>query len=312
MPLRKNIDLLVVAVWVLLAGVSLFLLPSIPPLRAIIGVPFLLLCPGYAVLTALFPRKHGLEPIERIVFHRGVTIDVVPPVGLETVEWVAFSLGLSIASVALLGLALTYTPCGIRLTPMVIVLTLIIVGAAVVTIYRRQLLPVDETFVIPFDLLRPRWRSTGPLNQVSAAVLLLSLLGLTAGTYVAAASPHSAQRFSEFYILGLDKSVLSLPRQVTAGETVSLIAGVVNHEGSRTSYRIALKVAGQPPVEIARLQLAEKQHWEGRLAFVVKAAGDGQRVDLLLFRGTEPVPYRRLHLVLNVQANHPSGSLMVG
>ena len=62
-------------------------------LRIILGLPFILFLPGYTLTAALFPRRTDLGSIERV----------------------ALSFGLSIAVVPLIGLILNYTPWGIRL-----------------------------------------------------------------------------------------------------------------------------------------------------------------------------------------------------
>ena len=62
-------------------------------LRIILGIPFLLFFPGYALHTALFPGRGRLDVAERV----------------------ALSFGLSIAVVPLIGLVLNYLPWGIRL-----------------------------------------------------------------------------------------------------------------------------------------------------------------------------------------------------
>jgi uncharacterized membrane protein len=58
------------------------------PLRIVLGIPFILLFPGYTLICLLFPGKRDLDGVERL----------------------ALSLGLSIAVVPLIGLALNYAP----------------------------------------------------------------------------------------------------------------------------------------------------------------------------------------------------------
>jgi uncharacterized membrane protein len=70
-------------------------------LRIIIGLPFVLFFPGYALVAALFPKKGDLGSIERV----------------------AFSFGLSIAVTVLVGLILNCTPWGISLYPILLALT---------------------------------------------------------------------------------------------------------------------------------------------------------------------------------------------
>jgi hypothetical protein len=71
-----------------------------PPLiymRYVLGSIFVLYLPGSMLIEALYPRGEDLESLERL----------------------ALSIGLSLAVVPLIGLILNYTPWGIRLTPIV-------------------------------------------------------------------------------------------------------------------------------------------------------------------------------------------------
>ncbi len=90
-------------------------LNEISPIRIILGLPLVLFLPGYALIAALFPRKDDLDAIERI----------------------ALSFGLSIAITPLLGLALNYTAFGIRLSPILIVLSVFTISLAMGAYVRR-------------------------------------------------------------------------------------------------------------------------------------------------------------------------------
>ena len=63
-----------------------------------LGALMILFMPGYALVEALYPRGDELGPLERL----------------------ALSIGLSLAVVPLIGLILNYTPWGIRLVPILI------------------------------------------------------------------------------------------------------------------------------------------------------------------------------------------------
>jgi len=63
-----------------------------------LGALMILFMPGYALVEALYPRGDELGPLERL----------------------ALSIGLSLAVVPLVGLILNYTPWGIRLVPILI------------------------------------------------------------------------------------------------------------------------------------------------------------------------------------------------
>ena len=96
------------------------------PVRIVLGLLLVLFLPGYSLIAALFPRRDDLDGIERI----------------------ALSFGLSIAVVPLLGLALNYTPFGIRLVPILAVLSVFTVSLAVIAGVRRCWLPEEDRFAV--------------------------------------------------------------------------------------------------------------------------------------------------------------------
>jgi len=83
---------------------------------------------GYTLIATLFPRKDDLDGIERI----------------------ALSFGLSIAISPLLGLALNYTPFGIRLTPVLTVLSVFTIALAIGAYVRRSGILEEDRFWVDF------------------------------------------------------------------------------------------------------------------------------------------------------------------
>lgn len=91
-----------------------------PPLiyiRYILGSLYVLYLPGAALIEALYPRGDELEPLERL----------------------ALSIGLSLALVPLIGLILNYTPWGIRLTPVTLSLALVTEILIIYALYRKYI-----------------------------------------------------------------------------------------------------------------------------------------------------------------------------
>ena len=110
-------DIFIVIVFTLLTVIFIVFPPlSNTWIRTVLGLPMVLFFPGYALIAALFPGKDDLDGIERV----------------------ALSFGLSIAVVPLLGLGLNYTPWGIRLIPILITLVIFTLGMCIITIYRRS------------------------------------------------------------------------------------------------------------------------------------------------------------------------------
>jgi len=96
-------------------------------LRYVLGSIFVLYVPGATLIEALYPRGVELEPLERF----------------------ALSIGLSLAIVPLVGLVLNYTPWGIRLTPVAVSLALLSETLALVALYRKYKYYILEHTALP-------------------------------------------------------------------------------------------------------------------------------------------------------------------
>jgi len=70
--------------------------------------------------------------------------------GIDGIERVALAFGLSIAIVPLLGLVLNFTPWGIRLTPIMVTVAGFTLVSTAVAARRRAALPADEQFSVPY------------------------------------------------------------------------------------------------------------------------------------------------------------------
>jgi len=109
------------AVAVLLVAASLLsvyfsgLTPIIAASRIVFGSLFTLFLPGYSLIEALYPREEELTPLERL----------------------ALSIGLSLAVVPLVGLVLNYTPWGIRLDPVMAALSTLTLALLLAAAYRK-------------------------------------------------------------------------------------------------------------------------------------------------------------------------------
>ena len=122
-------DLKVVLVW-LAASILAVYVPFLneSPVRVVLTLPVILFLPGYCLIAALFCKEDDIDLIERV----------------------ALSFGLSIAVIPLIGLGLNFTLWGIRLAPIVISLTLFTLAMILVAHYQRALLPPEQRFGFPF------------------------------------------------------------------------------------------------------------------------------------------------------------------
>jgi len=191
-------------------------------LKALFAIPFVLFIPGYCLIAALFPKNDDIGSSERI----------------------AFSTGLSIAIVPLIGLALNYTPFGIRLDPILITLTAFTLVMILIAHYRRALLQPEERFRVPFSEIAGTLRNSifpkegSRVDRLLMVVITLAILAAILATVYVIAVPKEGERFTEFFILGENKMAADYPDQIITGLNYPMFIGVGNHEYRNITYTV--------------------------------------------------------------------------
>jgi len=174
---EKPHDLLVILISSILLVVAVALAAS-GPLRVVLGLLFILFLPGYALIAALFPSGKEIDWIERV----------------------ALSFGLSIAVVPLLGLLLNYTWGIFEPTTVaaIFIFILLMCGAAY---WRRMRLPVDERLALTVDLSIPEWEEYSMLDRLLTVALVISIIVAVSVLVYALTVPRVGETLTEFYIL---------------------------------------------------------------------------------------------------------------
>jgi uncharacterized membrane protein len=274
--LRDQLIILNIATVLLVLIVVFF---PLTVLRIVLGIPFVLFFPGYTLVLALFPRKEGLSGIERV----------------------GLSFGLSIAVVPLIGLILNYTPWGIRLESILYSITFFIFVMSIITWLRQRRLPEGECFSIQFTLGRPvLWRG-GTWDKVLSIVLVLAILGALGTLGYVIAKPKVGEKFTEFYILGPSGEAAAYPKELKPGEEGVVIVGVINHEYETVTYRVEVRIGGVTSGEVAPFTLKSEEKSEFSVEFVPQTVGQNQEVEFLLYKNGELDPdLKPLHLWIDV------------
>ena len=266
-----------------------FIFVLLPPLdqtfiRTIFGLIMVLFLPGYALIAALFIGKDDLDAIERI----------------------ALSFGLSIAVVPLLGLGLNYTPFGIRLIPILITLSLFTIAMVVIAHIRRNSLPTDEQFNVPFQqiyaLLKHELYSKpeSKIDQILTIILVISIIASVSMLVYVVVTPKQGEKFTEFYILGPEGMADNYPTNLSVGQNGNVIVGVVNHEYETIDYTVKLVLANET-LKSLRFQLEHNSTWEQDVKFTPDYAGNDSKLNFFLYRNNNfTKPYRSLHLWIDV------------
>jgi uncharacterized membrane protein len=271
--------------------------------RIILGIPFLLICPGYALVTALFPKRETLCFVERA----------------------ALSVAMSMAIVAAVGIALNFTPWGFRLGTVVLSVTVFTCFVAVFAFARRTLIPIPGRLAGEFSLRLPASEG-GPLNKILSIVLVLAILGTITVIGWTIAVPREAEAFTELYVLGHNGKMRDYPTGfvMEAGQIsqVAYSSGsgavdaqwgevtivIVNHEQNTVIYSVKITIDDTPTGinyggtivdQLGGIELRQGEKWEQEIGFAPRHIGDGQKVEFLLLKDGK-TSETSLHLWINV------------
>ena len=283
-PNDLDLDLALVIFFTLLC-IPFVLIPplnEISPLRIILGLPLVLFLPGYSLIATLFPRKDDLDGIERV----------------------ALSFGLSIAITPLSGLALNYTPFGIRLTPILIVLSVFTISLAIGAWVRRSKIPEGDRFAVDFGALyksiKDSFKTTdSKADKILTAILIISIVLALSVTVYVIVTPKEGEKFTEFYVLGPGGKAEDYPTNLTVGEEGEVFIGVVNHEYTNTSYQLEVMLNGEL-IDEKSFDLVHNETGESPFTFRATKAGEDQKLEFLLYKEGVKEVYRSLHLWMDV------------
>jgi len=302
-------DLKFIILW-LIGAITCIYVPILneTSIRVLLALPLVLFIPGYALIAPLFPTDEDLDLIERI----------------------ALSFGLSIAVVPLIGLGLNYTPWGIRLDPIVISLSLFTIIMVLIAQGRRAMTDPDDRYQFPADEIMAGIREEffpnegNRTDKILSIILLISILAAIGTTIFVIAFPKEGEKFTEFYILGEKRMAADYPDRLFIGEEYPMYIGVGNHEYRNVSYTIEVHQITMETDESGNVSYITRMNMTDRLSVAVPhnetvtlpynltAADKGyNRIEFLLFNESVPdrsvwgmerinQSYRDLHLWVKV------------
>ena len=276
--LKKNADL------ILIAAISLLLIPAVSIIptdipRIILGVPFVLFIPGYALVAALFPVRTSLSTAERL----------------------AYSLALSFALVALIGLLLNYV-WEISLYPMLICLESFTLIMCLIAWLRRR--GAYEEPARPGNSWLEKWQALAMIDR--ALYVILALVIIAAGVVAVYTYDKNIQPISEFYLLGSQGKAADYPQDLKVGEKTRVTLVVVNQERKPITYTVRLGgdsvrvwVEGEETDSVS-LTLADGEKRSYQVEFIFDKPGPAQKIDFTLFRTGDIETYLSLYLKIAV------------
>ena len=293
----------------ILSVLLIFSIAFIPytPARVVLGLPFLLFFPGYTLVAAIFAKTDTMNVLERA--------------GLGA--------GLSVAIVGLIGFGLNFTPWGIRLVPVLCSVGAFIYVTSMIALVRVGGPPGLSRFVTELNIGFPLLVGSKLNRSVSLILIAATVLGLGTLAYSLATASSRNEKFSEFYVLGINGKAENYPTEFimnnqkitavlygngivqTTGGPGAITLGVVNHEKERVVYSIKATIDGEPAQlylggkamsTLGDIELREGQRWENAIGIAPQHQGTNQEVELLLFKGTDTTAEQSLHFWITVQA----------
>ncbi len=272
-------DLLLINALSLILIIVIILIPD-SPVQTVLGVPFVLFFPGYTLIGTLFPGKNNLGNIERLTL----------------------SIGLSLAVVPLIGLALNYTPWGIRLYPIITSLFILTLLLSIASNYRRARLPLDQKFQALNNLKLPNSKAIPRTDKIVVISVLIAIIAVASLTTYFASAPKIGERFTEFYLLGPKGKLADYPVNMTLAENSTVILGITNHEHAPMVYRVNIALDNQTIETITNIQLSHEESWSQNYTFTPQTTSDKIKLGFQLFKEGLDEPYRNLHLWLTVKS----------
>lgn len=307
-------------------------------LRILLVLPLVVVLPGYALVSLLFPARG--DPLGGALPFDWTGGGPDGRTGLDGVSRLALSVALTAAVVPLVALVANFSSMGLTLAPVVVILATTTGALVVFAAVRRLGLPADQRFdLTPAPLGRVGWSAPrDPFRRASKwdaripnLALVVGVLVLLSSVGYAAVAPPQPPGYTEFRVATEDMTgdTETLYRSsFLPDETTPLEVVLTNQEGERTNYTVVAVLQrideGGEGIEVRESSVV------GRESFAVgdgervrrsidvrpSTTGDDLRLMLLLYRGEPPADpgadtaYRTLRLDVTVSGG--SGDVVSG
>lgn len=296
-------DLLAVGTAALLA-VAVAFTPAgeFRPLAIAVGLPFVLLVPGYALVAAVFPRAAETAPSSA---------------GTSWLGRLGLSVGGSVVAVALVAGTLDFTVWGFQRGPVVLGLAALSLAGLAVAWYRRRRLPAEVRAGATVGAVGTRTRSLVVGTSGFSTLLTIVVVVAAAGAVgVVAEDTTDTGSVTEFYILGQNDAgelvAGSYPTNVTAGEPTTVGIGVGTTEAGglsgtvvATLERVTIRENSTQITQSQRLgsfdvQVAAGERAVRRHTVQPSLTGERLRLTYRLYESGSDSPLRRVQIWLSV------------
>jgi len=137
------------------------------------------------------------------------------------------------------------------------------------------------------------------LDRALSISLIIAILAVIGAIGYMVANPR-VEKFTEFYILGLEGHAADYPRNLLLGKEGRVILGIVNREHELLTYRVEIIIEGVKNSEIKSIVLDHNEKWEEIISFTPDQSGEDKKVEFLLYKDDEIKTYRAIYLWIDV------------
>jgi uncharacterized membrane protein len=199
-------------------------------LKVILGLPLIFVLPGYLMMVALYPQRHTITIPERIALTFGLSVVLLPGIGL----------------------LLNFTPFGIRIEPILAGTVLVSALFCALVIYQRNQLELKDQFlplsdllqgkIIPASMSSPESKNDKSLiYNILKIGIVASIIGILFMFYMFATTEQPHEHFTEFTILDDSGRIIGKPWELESNRTYDVQININNHEGETIDYFLYLR-----------------------------------------------------------------------
>ncbi|KAA9396687.1 DUF1616 domain-containing protein [Haloarcula sp. CBA1130] len=296
-------DLLaVVASVVLVAAVVFSPAAAVRPLAVAVGLPFVLIVPGYALVSAVFPRAGEAA--------------VGPISGTSWLARLGLSIIGSVVAVAVVSGVLDFTVWGFGRTPVMVGLCWSTLVTTAVAWYRRRRLPMAVQAGTTAGNVGTRLGEIIGSNLTGVLLTLVVVVAAAGAIGVVANESTDTGTVTEFYILGQNESgqlvAANYPSNLTAGEPVTVGVGVGTTRESGFEGRVVAaiervtldgettRITESQPLGSFDVQVSAGERTLRRHTVQPSLLGERLRLTYRLYKSGADTPHRRVQIWVSV------------
>jgi len=246
-------------------------------LNTLLGLPFVLIFPGYALVSAVYRTEHNLALPQRLALSCVISLTIVTilAIGLNAIGYLST-------------------------TSQILGIELIIIVSCIVVLYRRFHRNKGSQFAKELG----GYKVYQQFNSIWVAIVLVVvfiIFGIIINLIMEGQAPTNT---TAFYLLGAGGKAGNYPAQVNLGSPFPITIGIINNENEPITYHVDLQIDQRDPESLATVVLNPGEKWEQSFDLLIEQAnGSEALVGFYLHKGSAGEVYRSLHFWVQIVEN---------